>query len=111
MSRNRERLFPQTRGIRWEYRWSGQVGVTGNRILRVQSIAPGIYAPAGYNGRGIGTGTVIGKHLADALLRGNFEEFPFPVEAPHRESLRNLRAAFYSYATLALQIADRRGAR
>jgi hypothetical protein len=33
------------------------------------------------------------------------------VEAPHRENLRNLRAALYNYGTLALQIADRRGAR
>lgn len=110
MTRNRQKLFPQTRGLRWEYRWSGQVGVTDSRILRVQSIAPGIHAPAGYNGRGIGPGTVIGKHLADALIKGGFEDFPFPVEASHRESMRNLRAALYEYGTLALQIADRRGA-
>lgn len=111
MTRNRQRLFPQTRGLRWEYRWSGQVGVTDSRILRIQSIAPGIHAPAGYNGRGIGPGTVIGKHLAGALVRGGFEEFPFPVEPPHRESMRNLRAAFYEFGTLALQIADRRNRR
>jgi glycine/D-amino acid oxidase-like deaminating enzyme len=111
MTRNRDRLFPQTRGLRWEFRWSGQVGVTDSKILRVQAIAPGVYAPAGYNGRGIGPGTVIGRHLADALVRGDFDEFPFPLEAPHRESLRNLRAAFYDYGTLALQVADRRGAR
>jgi glycine/D-amino acid oxidase-like deaminating enzyme len=109
MTRNRNRLFPQTRGLRWVYRWSGQVGVTDSKILRVQLIAPGIYAPAGYNGRGIGPGTVIGKHLAEALVRDDLRDFPFPVEAVHREHWRKLRAAYYNYGTLALQIADRRG--
>jgi glycine/D-amino acid oxidase-like deaminating enzyme len=109
MTRNRNRLFPQARGLRWEYYWSGQVGVTDSKILRVQSIAPGIFAPAGYNGRGIGPGTVIGKHLAGALVSDDLRDFPFPVETLHRERWRELRAAYYSYGTLALQIVDRRG--
>ncbi|HKJ51643.1 MAG TPA: FAD-binding oxidoreductase [Gammaproteobacteria bacterium] len=109
MTRNRNRLFPQARGLRWEYYWSGQVGVTDSKILRVQSLGPGIYAPAGYNGRGIGPGTVIGRHLAEALVRDDLRDFPFPVEAVHHEPWRELRAAYYNFGTLALQIADRRG--
>ena len=108
MRRNRERLFPQTRGLRWEYRWSGRVGVTDSKILRVQLLAPGLYAPAGYNGRGIGPGTVIGKHLAEAIVSGSDDSIPFPLEPLHRESWRGLRAAGYSYGTLALQFVDRR---
>jgi glycine/D-amino acid oxidase-like deaminating enzyme len=108
MRRNRERLFPQTRGLRWEYRWSGRVGVTDSRILRVQLLAPGVYAPAGYNGRGIGPGTVIGKHLAELIAGGSEQDFPFPLQPLHRESWRGLRAAGYSYGTLALQFVDRR---
>lgn len=108
MRRNRERLFPQTRGLRWEYRWSGQVGVTDSKILRVQLLAPGVYAPAGYNGRGIGPGTVIGKHLAAAIVSGSHAEFPFPLQPLHRENWRRLRALGYSGASLALQFVDRR---
>lgn len=108
MTRNRERLFPQTRGLSWEYRWSGQVGVTESKILRVQLLAPGVYAPAGYNGRGIGPGTVIGKRLAEMLAGGREDDFPFPLEPLYREGWRGLRAAYYSYGTLALQLADRR---
>lgn len=108
MTRNRERLFPETRGLPWAYRWSGQVGVTDSKILRVQVPAPGIYAPAGYNGRGIGPGTVIGRHLAGLIAGGSPEDFPFPLEPLHRESWRGLRAAYYSYGTFALQLADRR---
>ena len=108
MRRVRERLYPQTRGIPWANYWSGQVGLTSSKILRIQLLAPGVYAPAGYNGRGIGTGTMIGKHLADAIVKGNTDEFPFPLEALYREKWRHSRAACYAYGTLALQSIDSR---
>ena len=108
MTRTRNRLFPQARGATWEYQWSGQVGITSSKILRIQLLAPGVFAPAGYNGRGIGPGTVIGKHLADTISSGNRDDFPFPIEALYREKWPTLRAGYYSYGTLALQFVDRR---
>lgn len=111
MTRMRDRLYPQTRGSDWEFAWSGRVGVTASKILRVQLLAPGVFAPAGYNGRGIGTGTVMGKHLAATIASGNRDDFPFPVEALYREKWSGVRAAYYSYGTLALQFFDRRGSR
>lgn len=108
MTRSRDWLYPQTRGLEWDYRWSGQIGITSNKILRVQLLAPGIFAPAGYNGRGIGTGSVIGKHLAETIVSGNREDFPFPIEALYREKRRGLRAAYYNYGSLALQFLQRR---
>ncbi len=110
MERNRNRLFPQTRGLRWQYRWSGRIGVTSSKILRVQQPAPGVFAPAGFNGRGIGTGTLVGKHLAELVASGDRETFPFPIESLYREQWRGTRAGYYQYGTLALQFADRRGA-
>ncbi len=111
MTRMRNRLYPQTRDIDWEFAWSGQIGVTSSKVLRVQLLAPGVFAPAGYNGRGIGTGTVMGVHLAATIASGNRDEFPFPIEALYREKWSGVRAAYYSYATLALQFFDRRGPR
>lgn len=108
MTRSRDRLFPQTRGNAWGYQWSGQIGVTTSKILRVQLLAPGVFAPSGYNGRGIGPGTVIGKHLADTIVSGNRDDFPFPIEALYREKWSKVRAAYYNYGTLALQLLDRR---
>ena len=107
-TRKRDRLFPQLKGIPWEYRWTGRIGVTTNNILRVQLLAPGLFAPAGYNGRGIGTGTVIGKHLAETMATGNRADFPFPIETLYREKWRRPRAAYYDYGTLALQFIDNR---
>ncbi len=108
MTRSRDRLYPQAKGIPWSYRWSGQVGMTSTKLLRIQCLASGVFAPAGYNGRGIGPGTVIGKHLAQMLVSGNREEFPFPIEDLHREAWRGPRSAYYKYGTLALQFIDRR---
>ncbi len=103
MKRTRTRIFPETRGMPWEYYWTGQVGVTSSKILRVQLLAPGVFAPAGYNGRGIGPGTVIGKHLAQTLISGNRNEFPFPVEALYSEKWSRMRALYYEFGTLTLQ--------
>jgi glycine/D-amino acid oxidase-like deaminating enzyme len=108
MTRTRDRLYPQTRDIPWSYQWTGQVGMTSTRLLRIQRLAPGVFAPAGFNGRGIGPGTVIGKYLAEMLVSGNRDEFPFLIEGLQRETWRIPRSAYYKYGTLALQLIDRR---
>jgi len=108
MKRLRNRLYPQTRGVEWSYHWSGQVGLTSNKLLRIQELAPGLIAPAGYNGRGIGPGTVIGAQLADLLVTNNRKDFPFPIQTLRHEAWRGARAAYYEYGTLALQVVDQR---
>lgn len=102
-TRRRDYLYPQLRGTPWACYWTGRVGVTTNNILRVQLLAPRLFAPAGYNGRGIGTGTVMGKYLAETIVSGNRGDFPFPIEALYREKWRGARAAYFDYGTLALQ--------
>jgi glycine/D-amino acid oxidase-like deaminating enzyme len=67
-----------------------------------------LFAPAGYNGRGIGTGTAIGKYLADTIASGERDDFPFPMETLYREKWSALRAAYYDYGTLALQMVSNR---
>jgi glycine/D-amino acid oxidase-like deaminating enzyme len=102
-TRRRDYLYPQLRGTPWAYCWTGRIGVTTKNILRVQLLAPGVFAPAGYNGRGIGTGSVMGKYLAQTIASGNRGDFPFPIQALYREKWRRARAAYYDYGTLALQ--------
>ena len=109
LMRKRDRLYPQLKGTPWAYQWSGQIGVTSTKILRVQLLAPGLFAPAGYNGRGIGVGTVMGKQLAETIASGNRDDFPFPIEALYREKWSRVRAGYYDYGTLALQFFGGRG--
>ncbi|MCP4469194.1 MAG: FAD-binding oxidoreductase [Gammaproteobacteria bacterium] len=108
MTRKRDILYPQLRGTPWAFHWSGCIGVTSNWIMRVQLLAPGVFAPAGYNGRGIGTGTAIGKYLADIVASGKCDDFPFPIETLYREKWPTLRSAYYDYGTLALQFVSNR---
>jgi glycine/D-amino acid oxidase-like deaminating enzyme len=108
MTRLRDKLYPQAKGIPWAYHWTGQIGTTSTKILRVQLVAPGVYAPSGFNGRGIGVGTVMGKHLAAILVSGNLDEFPFPVENLYREKWRQSRSCYIKLGTLALQFIDQR---
>ncbi len=108
-TRRRDFLYPQLRALPWEYFWTGCIGVTTNNLLRVQLLAPGLFAPAGYNGRGIGTGSVMGKYLAARVLSANRGDFPFPIEALYRENWRRTRATWYDYGSLSLQFLSRRG--
>ena len=108
MKRLRDRLYPATRGVEWSYNWSGQIGVTSNKILRVQELAPGLIAPTGFNGRGIGPGTVMGKQLANLLVTGNPVDFPFPLQSLKSEAWRSIKGAYYEYGSLALQLIDQR---
>ncbi|MCW4153029.1 FAD-binding oxidoreductase [Halomonas sp. 18H] len=71
--------FPQLGRVDWECSWTGQVGFTPDHTLRLFEPAPGILAAAGYNGRGITTGTVVGKGFARYLTHGDDSSLPLPV--------------------------------
>ncbi|WP_277810792.1 L-pipecolate oxidase [Chromohalobacter canadensis] len=71
--------FPQLGRVDWECTWTGQVGFTPDHTLRLFEPAPGILGVAGYNGRGITTGTVVGKGFAHYLNTGDDSLLPLPI--------------------------------
>ncbi|MGC3872205.1 NAD(P)/FAD-dependent oxidoreductase [Halomonas sp. GXIMD04776] len=71
--------FPQLGKLEWEYTWTGQIGFTPDHMLRLFSPAPGILAVSGYNGRGITTGTVVGKGFAKLIQEDSDEGLPLPI--------------------------------
>ena len=73
------RLFPQLRGIGWEFRWSGKVALTADQMPRVHELAPGIVVCLGYNGRGVALSNAIGQVLATWLTTGDPDVSPIPV--------------------------------
>ena len=74
-----ERLFPQLKGVKWSYAWGGSVGLTSNHEPGMHLIAPNVMAGVGFNGRGVGMGTVMGTLLADWALGCPEPELDFPV--------------------------------
>jgi len=91
-----KKTFPQVGPVEFEAQWYGMLGMTGNALPRFHRLAPNVVTFCGYNGRGIGTGTVFGRLLADHVL-GNLREqdLPLPVTEPDALPLPALREAYY----------------
>ena len=62
------KMFPGIGTIEFETQWYGMIGMTDNALPRFHRLAPNVVTFCGYNGRGIGPGTVFGQVLADHIL-------------------------------------------
>ena len=79
------------------------------RAARFHRLAPNVVTFCGYNGRGIGTGTVFGRLLADHVLgKLSEKDLPFPVTDPDAPAFPSFREAYYEAGA---QIAHAVGAR
>ncbi len=79
--RRMARLFPQLAGQPFTHGWWGRIGMTSDAVPRLWQPGPGAFGLLGYNGRGIGPGTVLGRCLAEAAL-GRSDLPPLPAPAP-----------------------------
>jgi glycine/D-amino acid oxidase-like deaminating enzyme len=62
------RLFPQLADAQWAYHWAGWPAVTKNHTPHLFELDDGVYAGLGYNGRGVGSATLMGQQLAERVL-------------------------------------------
>ena len=73
-------FFPQLQQVRFEYHWSGTVGMSRDHLPQVYRPAPGVTAVLGYSGRGLSAGTMMGKLLAGHLTRSDSDtRLPVPI--------------------------------
>jgi glycine/D-amino acid oxidase-like deaminating enzyme len=72
-------IYPQLKGIGFEYHWGGLVAITRDHLPHLHEIAPGLLAGLGYNGRGVAMATVMGRLLARRALGTPVVELGFPV--------------------------------
>ncbi len=91
----RRRIFPNLSGLSWETTWTGRMAFTPDHVLRLFSPADGVLAVAGYNGRGITTGTVVGRGFAHLLLTGEDRLLPLPIHSYSAVKGRPLRSVAY----------------
>jgi glycine/D-amino acid oxidase-like deaminating enzyme len=92
------RLFPELGDVAWEHQWSGRIAMTSDHMPRLHRLACGVITPIGYNGRGIGPGTVFGKAIAEHLAGAPEESLPLPITKPGSEPLRGARALAFEAA-------------
>ena len=102
--RNLRRMFPDLGEIAFDSGWHGQIAMTGDHLFRVHRPAEGLYTPIGYNGRGVTTGTIFGKALADLMTGADETTLPIPVSDVAHESLRTLKTGFFHTAFAANQL-------
>jgi len=74
-----DEIYPQLRGIAFEYHWGGLVAMTRDSLPHLHELAPGLLAGLGYNGRGVAMATVMGRLLARRALGTPVAELGFPV--------------------------------
>jgi glycine/D-amino acid oxidase-like deaminating enzyme len=103
-----EKRWPWMRAASWEAAWCGALGMTQDRFPHVYETQPGLVFCLGYNGRGMGLGTVMGSELADYLRSGVSADLSVPFERPVRPKLIDrCRHGFMLRALHARELAGR----
>ena len=103
------KLFPQLGDVAFEHEWYGWIGTTSDALPRLHRLARQVVAFNGYNGRGIGTGTVFGRELARLVSgQASAEELPLPMVDVSPIAWKPAREAFYEAGA---QLAHAVGAR
>lgn len=79
---NLERTFPQLRGVRIDYAWTGNFLLTLSRLPQVGRLADNLYYTQGCSGHGVTFTHLIGRVLAE-VIRGQSERFDAFAGLPH----------------------------
>lgn len=97
-------LYPDLGPVEFEQAWHGEFAMTPDHLPRILKLDENLYTPIGYNGRGITTGTIFGKAMADLLTGTDPSELPLPIGDMARVPANGLRSAFYRAGLAANQI-------
>jgi glycine/D-amino acid oxidase-like deaminating enzyme len=87
-------LFPFLTKVEFDYFWSGKIAYSDDHLPHCQQLDQGFYSVSGYSGRGICTGTLMGKELAELLLEQRLST-TFPMETLNDISMREMKRMFY----------------
>ena len=98
------RLFPHLGPVDWDFRWMGEIAFTPDHVPRLHELAPGVMTCIGYNGRGIGPGSVMGRAMARHILSDGEEALPLPFSPPQPLSFRGIRSKFIDVGAGIIQL-------
>ena len=97
-------MFPQLKTIGFDEAWHGQIAMTPDHLPRVHRLADGLYTPVGYNGRGITTGTIFGKAMAELAAGGDETKLPLPITGLKTVASAPIMSRLYDMAFTANQV-------
>lgn len=94
-TRRIRKLFPhlpqQISSNNWSHQWFGRIGMTSDNLPKITQPMDGVISIYGFNGRGIGPGTIFGTEIADYFTNGNEEILSLPISEQHNEKFTVLR--------------------
>lgn len=92
------RWFPELGEVGIEQVWHGRIAMTPDHLPRILELDAGVYAPIGYNGRGITTGTLFGAALARVLAGDDPATLPLPLTRPEPVRFKPVQQRFHDLA-------------
>ncbi|MDA0924318.1 MAG: FAD-binding oxidoreductase, partial [Proteobacteria bacterium] len=98
------RMFPALGPVRFAEAWDGQIAMTPDHLPRIHELAPGLYTPIGYNGRGITTGTIFGQAIAGLLTGRDAADLPLPITAVAPVASAPVMRRVYAFSFAAQQL-------
>jgi len=87
------KVFPQLEGIDWDYHWGGRLAMTKSGLPFMHEVAPGLIAGMGFNGRGVGMGTMMGRELARYVISADKDSTGFPLSSPKTFAMHRFHRA------------------
>lgn len=100
------KLFPALGPVQFEDAWHGQIAFTPDSLFHIHRLDEGLYSPVGYNGRGIITGTLFGRALAELFAGADETSLPVPITDLVPDRGRMLKRQAYRAAFLAKQTVE-----
>lgn len=101
---NLEKVYPQLRGVKIDYAWSGNFALSFSRVPQMGRLRDNVYFAHGYSGHGVTGSHLFGRILSEAVQGdvGRFDVFaslpwiPFPGGRRFRAQYSALGSWYYS---------------
>ena len=105
-----EKVFPQLKGVKVDFGWTGNFLLTLSRMPQVGTLSPNIYYSQGCSGHGITFTHLIGRVLGEAI-KGDASRFGAFSRLPHHPfpGGRMFRVPFTAMGALWYQLRDQLG--
>jgi len=102
-------FYPQLAEADWTHAWGGNVAMTRDHLPGLHRLAPSLMAGLGYNGRGVGMATVMGRVLADWAAGASDDALDFPITDPKPIPFHRFRSLGVYSTVAAYRVLDRMG--
>jgi glycine/D-amino acid oxidase-like deaminating enzyme len=109
LMRTVRRLWPFLDAPRYEYAWSGTVGLTLDHMPHLCRLAPGVITGLGFNGRGVAMTTAMGMVLAKSLSGTPDADLDLPLSDLPKVPLFEIRQPFIALAIQYHRLRDAMG--